>query len=59
MRKIQNWRTTVVGFSAALYSVLESYASRGEVPDAKTMSFAILIALLGWVSADGNSADGK
>lgn len=52
MRKIQNWRTTVVGFSAALYSVLEPYVSRGEIPDSKTLSFAVLIALLGWLSAD-------
>lgn len=55
MRKIQNWRTTVVGFSAALYSTLEPLMARGEIPDSKTLGFAVLIALLGWLSADSKN----
>lgn len=29
--------------------------ARGEIPDSKTLGFAVLIALLGWLSADSKN----
>ena len=52
---MKNWKTTLTGVSAALYTVLEPYFSRGEVPDKKVTIFAIVLALLGYFSADSKT----
>lgn len=49
----RNWKTTTAGLSGALYSVLEPLLARGETPDSQTLTFALIIAVLGWLSADG------
>jgi hypothetical protein len=50
---VKNWKTTLTGLAASLYSVLEPILTTGQPPSADQIKFAIAVALLGWMSADG------
>ena len=52
---MKNWKTTLVGLAGAFYVSLEPWVTQGQTPSRDQLVFASVMALLGWLSADGGS----